>query len=95
MVRKVASDLTSIDSNHSANARQEGGTHYQQGAGRCPVCNTELQHWDIVIAFGFDYFIGNATKYLFRFGRKGDRKEQLKKAIHYLEKKLEVEEGRK
>lgn len=77
-------------SSSSANNRQEGGDHYQRGAGACPHCGQVIQHWDIVEMFRLDYFIGNATKYLFRFGLKGDPREQLKKAIHYLQKKLEL-----
>ena len=38
--------------------------------------------------FGFDYYVGVATKYLFRLGRKGDPAEQIEKSIHYLQKKL-------
>ena len=70
------------------NATQVGGTHYKDGAGKCPHCGTELQHWDIVHMFGFDYYVGVATKYLFRLGRKGDPAEQIEKSIHYLQKKL-------
>lgn len=72
-----------------ANDIHHGGDHYQRGAGKCPHCGEVIQHWDIVSMFGLDYFIGNATKYLFRLGLKGDPKEQVQKAIHYLQKKLE------
>ena len=86
-VEKAVQDSTSI-----ANTHQEGGSHYIEGAGHCPVCGTPLEHWDVVAMFGLDYFTGAATKYLFRLGRKGDTKEQLRKAIHYLQKRLELEE---
>jgi hypothetical protein len=69
----------------AANEKQVGGTHYKG--------NNEYQHWDVVIALNWDYLIGNATKYLWRLGRKGDLKksiEDVEKAIHYLEKKKEV-----
>jgi hypothetical protein len=72
-----------------ANEVQVGGTHYQAGAGCCPHCGNKLQHWDIVAMFGMDYFIGNATKYLFRFTLK-DGAEGLRKAVHYINKKLEL-----
>lgn len=72
-----------------ANERQEGGTHYQAGAGQCPHCGGKLQHWDIVHMFGMDYYIGNATKYLFRYALK-DGVEGLRKAIHYIDKKIEL-----
>lgn len=80
--------LKSAEAN--ASHAQVGGDHYSAGAGKCPHCGTVLQHWDIVHMFRLDYFIGNATKYLFRLGYKGDPIEQIKKAIHYLQKKLEL-----
>jgi len=55
--------------------KQVGGTHYK---------NYNFQVWDIVDEYGLNYYEGNALKYLLR--RKGDRKEDLQKAIHYLEK---------
>ena len=70
----------------SANDKQVGGAHYQGETG-IP------QHWDIAIAMGWDYLTGNATKYLWRLGKKGGPEkelEDLQKAIHYLEKKQEV-----
>ena len=69
----------------AANDKQVGGTHYQQ--------EDVPQHWDIAIALNWDYLVGAATKYLWRLGRKGDEDkaiEDLGKAIHYLEKKLEI-----
>ena len=65
----------------SAHDRQVGGDHYQK----------EIQPWDIIDAYDLDYYEGNALKYLLR--DKGDRTEDLQKAIHYLEKELE-EEGK-
>ena len=70
----------------SADIKQEGGTHYK---------NTppELQHWNVVVALGWDYFIGNATKCLWRLGKKGGPEkaiEDITKSIHYLEKKREL-----
>jgi hypothetical protein len=47
----------------------------------------------VVAALGWDYYIGNATKYLWRMGKKGDANkavEDITKAIHYLEKKREL-----
>ena len=73
----------------SANDTQVGGTHYQEGAAQCPHCGEVIQHWDVVAMFGLDYFVGNATKYLFRFARK-DGAEGLQKAIHYINKKIEM-----
>ncbi len=68
----------------SANEKQVGGAHYK---------GQEYQHWDVVIAMKWCYLVGNATKYLWRLGKKGGPEkalEDLNKAIHYLEKKREV-----
>ena len=70
----------------TANNKQVGGTHYQTEG--------SMQHWDIVYEFlEGDYLLGNATKYIFRCCKKGGRTkaiEDLQKAIHYLEKAIEV-----
>lgn len=67
----------------SANDKQVGGEHYNDGA--------PMQHWDMVALFKLDYFQGNITKYLFRW-RKKNGIEDLKKAQHYLEKYIELAE---
>jgi len=68
-----------------ANDKQVGGQHYQ--------VDGKVQHWDLVYEYlEGDYLLGNATKYIFRCGKKGGHKkavEDLKKAIHYLEKAIE------
>jgi len=70
----------------SANNKQVGGTHY--------ATDEIPQHWDIVIAMGWDYLVGNATKYIWRLGKKNTsiagQIEDIDKAIHYLEKKREL-----
>ena len=67
--------------NSTANDRQVGGCHYSNQSG--------LQHWDIVHMFNLDYFQGNITKYVFRHKEKNG-KQDLEKAIHYLEKYKEL-----
>ena len=67
------------------NEKQVGGTHYKN--------SNVPDHWDIVEALGWNYRIGNATKYLWRLGKKGGPEkaiEDLEKSIHYLQKELEV-----
>lgn len=59
------------------NKKQIGGTHYK---GR------KIQHWDY--AAQLPYLEGQATKYIDRHARKNG-KEDLLKAIHYLEKAIE------
>ena len=63
------------------NSYQHGGDHYKR---------TPLQHWDVVYTMGWDYYIGNATKYIWRLGLKGDPIDDIDKAIHYLKKKREL-----
>lgn len=64
-----------------ANERQVGGTHYQCG----------MQHWDIVSDHGVPYLLGCATKYLMRWRQKNGV-EDLRKAEHFVEKCIDVEE---
>jgi hypothetical protein len=70
----------------SANDRQEGGDHYKSLRG--------METWDIITAWGLGFLDGNALKYISRWRKKGGI-EDLKKAIHYLEKQIEVEEAKK
>jgi len=71
-----------------ANKNQIGGSHYNTG--------NKPQHWDLVYEYlDGDYLLGAATKYIFRFGKKGDKFksiEDLQKAIHFIEKKIEMTE---
>ena len=70
----------------SADEIQVGGQHYKD-------VPEHLQHWNVVPALEWDYFIGAATKYIWRLGKKGDATEALKdidKSIHYLQKKREL-----
>lgn len=64
-----------------ANKIQVGGTHYSKRG--------KLQHWDIVDRNNFGYFIGNITKYLFRWRDKNGAQD-LRKACHYLAKYIEI-----
>ena len=57
--------------------KQIGGYHYVKHA---------IQPWDIIDEYKLNYYEGNALKYLLR--NKGMRVEDLKKAIHYLEKEI-------
>lgn len=73
-----------------ANDTQVGGTHYAQWG--------KPQHWDLVQMFGWDYFQGQITKYLMRWKVKHatpeGRLEDLKKARHFLDKYIEIEEAK-
>lgn len=54
-------------------------THYQ-GNG--------LEAIDVIEAFGLGFCLGNAIKYILRAGKKGDRREDLEKAIWYLNREI-------
>lgn len=58
---------------------QVGGQHYK---------NKAMQPWDIIDAWGLDFYEGNVLKYLLRAKFKNGV-EDLKKARHYLDKKIE------
>ncbi len=65
-----------------------GGTHYREVVSKCPHCQKEVQPWDF---FGMmPFLVGCAMKYLTRYKGKGG-KEDLLKAIHYIQKLIEVE----
>lgn len=67
------------------NSHQIGGEHYREA-------NKNYQHWDLVADYGMNYFIGNMTKYVCRWRKKGGVKD-LEKAKHYLEKLIDLERG--
>ena len=60
-------------------AKQVGGEHYKKNI---------IQPWHIIDNYKLDFYLGNALKYILR--DKGNQKEDLGKAIHYLERKLEL-----
>lgn len=65
--------------------RQVGGDHYLKH---------KIQIWDIVEEYELGFFTGGVLKYLLRAGSKGSRLEDFKKARHYLDKVIEIEERR-
>ena len=65
-----------------ANDRQVGGSHYNKDG---------EQHWDRMYRlYGRGYFVGCATKYIERYHLKNG-KQDLDKAIHFIEKLRELE----
>lgn len=66
----------------NANDKQIGGEHYKKYKG--------IEPWDVVIAWNLGYLDGTALKYIARWRDKNGI-EDLKKAIHFLEKLIEVE----
>ena len=67
-----------------ANKKQVAGSHYR---------DKEIQPWDYIYANNLCYFTGNCVKYVSRWKEKGGV-EDLRKAKHYLEKLIELEEGK-
>lgn len=73
--------ILDVEKTPTVNNVQIGGTHYKKYG--------SLQPWDVVLAWGLGYLDGTALKYIARHKDKGG-KEDIKKAIHFLEKYLEV-----
>ena len=67
----------------AANQKQIGGNHYKHGG---------EEHWDRVNRLGLNYFQGAATKYVERCYLKGNAVQYLQKAVHFLEKLIEIEQ---
>ena len=68
----------------NANAKQVSGKHYKE---------KEIQPWDYIYANNIGYFEGNCVKYVSRWKDKGGIAD-LQKAIHYLEKLIELEKSK-
>jgi hypothetical protein len=68
----------------SANDYQISGTHYKKGP---------LEHWDLAAMFGWDYFQARSIAYIMRWRDKAGIPD-LKKAGHFIQKYIEVEEAR-
>jgi len=66
----------------SANDFMVGGSHYKKHT---------YETWDVILDWQLGYLDGNAVKYLSRWRSKGGVQD-LKKARHYIDKLIEVEE---
>lgn len=69
----------------AANEKQVAGDHYKKYG--------DLQPWDVVIKWNLGYLEGTALKYISRWRDKGGI-DDIKKAIHFLEKLVETEEAK-
>lgn len=67
-------ELKQFFGGHAETPKQVGGDHYLRA----------IQPWDIIRAWDLGYFEGNVLKYVLRHKYK-NRKEDIEKAIHYLE----------
>lgn len=70
-----------ITKNPPSRDRQVGGDHYKKAP-------SNMQPWDIIDAWGLDFYAGSVLSYLLRHPSKGG-KEDLQKARHYLDKMIE------
>lgn len=74
---------------NKANDKQVAGTHYK---------DMGVQVWDVVDSWPqserIGYYRGNALKYVMRMGTKDASVQEIKKAIHYLEKLVEILEDK-
>ncbi len=66
------------------NSYQISGNHYKV---------VKYQPWDVVLDWELGYLDGTALKYISRWKKKNGL-EDIRKAIHFLEKLLEVEEAK-
>jgi len=64
----------------NANNKQIGGNHYK----------TAIEPWDAILSWDLGYLDGSAVKYLSRWRKKGGV-DDLRKAVHFIEKLIEVE----
>lgn len=64
------------------NSQQVGGDHYR---------TKSIQPWDFIAANDLGFFEGNIVKYVSRWRTKNGV-EDLKKARHYLDKLIELQE---
>lgn len=65
-------------SNHSLHLMNVTNPEYYAG--------NDFQVIDIIEDFNLGFNLGNSIKYILRAGKKGDRVEDLKKAVWYLER---------
>jgi hypothetical protein len=68
-----------------ANEKQVAGNHYKKYG--------DLQPWDVITEWGLGYLDGTALKYIARWRDKGGI-DDIRKAIHFLEKFIEVESAK-
>ena len=49
----------------------------------------QYETWDVIVDWKLSYLLGNSIKYISRAGRKGEARQDIQKAIAYLDKYLE------
>lgn len=84
MTKKKASRVLVRTARVDANAIQHGGSHYK---------DMGIEPWDYIAANDIGFLDGNAIRYLSRWKTKNGI-EDLKKAVHFIQKLIEVEEAK-
>jgi hypothetical protein len=69
----------------AADLKQISGDHYKK---------LDPEPWNVITAWNLGYLDGTALKYIARWRDKGGLND-IRKAIHFLEKFIEVEEAKK
>lgn len=67
--------------------------HYTSSGAHCPDCGRTIECIDVTEHMGF--LRGNAIKYLWRAGLKGDALEDLRKARWYVDRAIAREEAKR
>jgi hypothetical protein len=83
IIKQAIQDWRQAMNQTTANQTQIGGDHYKAKS---------IQPWDFIAANQLGYFEGNIVKYLSRWRDKGGIND-LKKARHYLDKLIELEDN--
>lgn len=73
-----------MHANSEADQKQIAGVHYK---------NLDPEPWNVITAWGLGYLDGTALKYIARWKHKNGI-EDLEKAIHFLQKCVEVERAK-
>tara|TARA_B110000285_G_C15137569_1_gene628191 strand:- start:4113 stop:4550 length:438 start_codon:yes stop_codon:yes gene_type:complete len=100
----VQADLVSLDQEIEQSTSTEEVSFVGEAATNPSHYNSvpsHLQHWDVVHQMGWDYYLGCATKYIWRAGKKKSAAmddatkeiQDLEKAVVYLNKKIEILKG--
>lgn len=78
--RKLEQEALIVAARERRNGTVNHPAHYQSNG---------MEAIDVIEAFGLSFATDNALKYILRAGRKGDVKEDLAKAVWYLQREIE------
>lgn len=81
-----SNDSTTPSSLSEVQQGQVGGDHYKKYG--------DLQPWDVWFPWNLNPFQAEAVSHVVRYRDKGEPIQDLRKAIHYIQKLIELEEER-